>query len=91
MFSLILVLTVASPVSPLAEPAGANDAVPDLRPGMTGEQVRRLLGPPGRVSRQGVLMLSLEQWHYGPPHRLRLGFAQPRGRHPSLTVIRSQP
>jgi hypothetical protein len=56
---------------------------------MTGEQVRGLIGPPGRISRQILAHRQMEQWHYDQPHHLRLTFDSPRGQSPRLLSIRS--
>lgn len=60
----------------------------ELKVGISPERAKELLGPPVRVSRQVLLLRSLEQWHYGPPHQVRLTFEQPRGQKPVLTSYR---
>ncbi len=62
-----------------------------LRLGLDPEQVRALLGRPGRVSRQIFSHHALEQWSYGSPHHVRLDFDCPRGQKPRLVNFRSNP
>jgi hypothetical protein len=59
-------------------------AVEHLRPGMTPEQVREVLGPPRRIGRQIFYQRYLEQWVYDTPRPLRLEFDCRRGQAPSL-------
>jgi hypothetical protein len=57
-----------------------------LRNGMEPGEARKVLGEPARVSRQIFAHRTLEQWHYGPPHSLRLVFDCPRGQKPGLLL-----
>jgi hypothetical protein len=68
-------------------PAKADNPPADpkaLRKGMEPEEVRKVLGEPARISRQVFSHRALQQWHYGPPHQLRLVFDCPRGQKPAL-------
>lgn len=64
---------------------------PDLSAGMRPQEVSARLGAPTRVSRQVFAHRCLEQWHYGPPHNLRLEFDCPRGQVPRLLGPPSRP
>lgn len=72
----------------LAWPAAPPDAKPELPLGLSPEQVRARLGQPGRVARVVTAHRTVEQWHYGPPHGLRLVFECPRGQSPRLARVR---
>ncbi len=86
----LLVLAAASTSLARYRPAQADNPAPGpdaLRKGMDPEQVRKILGEPARVSRQIIAHRTLEQWHYGAPHYLRLVFDCPRGDKPTLVQI----
>jgi len=55
--------------------------------GQEPDVVRKILGPPSRISRQILSHRALEQWYYGPPHHLRLVFDCPRGLKPRVVQI----
>jgi hypothetical protein len=58
-----------------------------LRPGMTIQQVRDLLGDPRRIARQVLYQRYLEQWVYESPLPLRLEFDCRRGQPPALLPL----
>jgi hypothetical protein len=60
-----------------------------IRLGSSPEEVKLRLGAPGRVSRQIYQLRCQEQWHFGPPHRLRVTFDCPRGQKPRVTKVHS--
>lgn len=55
--------------------------------GDKAEHVRQLLGRPQRVSRQVLFLRTIEQWHYGMPHQVRLTFEAPRGQQAHLVSV----
>ncbi len=61
-----------------------TQAVEKLRPGMSLDQVRDILGPPRRIARQILYQRYLEQWVYESPLLLRLEFDCRRGQRPVL-------
>jgi hypothetical protein len=63
------------------EPA---DSFAKLEPGMTAEQVRRLVRNPKRIARQILYHRHLEQWIYDHPSPARLHFDCRRGEKPQL-------
>jgi hypothetical protein len=91
---LALALLLAPPAALFALP-GAGRAPADwpagLRPDQSPGEVTRLLGAPGRISRQVVAHRAVEQWHYGPPHSLRLTFECLRGQRPRLQSVHPLP
>ncbi len=70
-----------------APPAEQGHA-PNLRPGLSPEQVVARLGQPQHVCRQILAHRYLEQWLYHHPHFLRLEFHCPRGEKPQLQTWR---
>jgi hypothetical protein len=87
--AVLLVLASMTLVVPAEEPKGPGGsdwkkAATQLRPGMTAEEVRSLLGPPRRTARQLLYQRYLEQWLYEEPVRLRLDFDCRRGQPPLL-------
>ncbi len=70
---------------------GPKDVRAQLRPGLSPEQVRRLLGPPHQVAREVLAHRRLEQWLYFQPHFLRLELTFPRGERPQLLAVRPLP
>lgn len=68
-------------------PAAGPGLPPEVRPGLSEEEVRKRLGPPPRVSRQLVAHRCLERWHYPAPVGLRLTFDCPRGKPAVLTAV----
>jgi hypothetical protein len=60
-----------------------------LRLGLQMEEVRAILGPPLRKSRQIYSHRAREQWVYGLPRNLRLVFDCKRGEKPLLRHIHS--
>jgi hypothetical protein len=77
-----LLLALFSSTAP-SQPAPAA-----VRVGDSAEMVKKQLGKPLRISRQVLFLRSLEQWHYGPPHSLRLELEAERGRTPRVTIVR---
>jgi hypothetical protein len=75
-----IALTRLVPVRAENPPEGPNA----LRKGMEPEEAMKVLGEPMRTSRQIFAHRTLEQWHYGPPHSVRLVFDCPRGLKPAL-------
>jgi hypothetical protein len=82
-----IVLLLALALSPFV--AAQQKPKNDLPAGLSPDQVRARLGPPARVGRQLLAQRSVEHWHYGPPHNLRLTFDCPRGQTPRL--VRTRP
>lgn len=60
-----------------------------LRPGLTPEQVRNLLGPPTRVARQILYHRYFEQWFYDRPFNVRVEFECRRGQEPQIQSVRA--
>lgn len=97
LLALLVTLSPCHPVtwsSAAAEPPpkvwteeDRTRAVERLRPGMTTEQVRQVLGPPRRIGRQIFYQRYLEQWVYDAPLPLRLEFDCRRGQLPSLLPL----
>jgi hypothetical protein len=58
-----------------------------LKPGLTPEQVRRMVGAPKHVARQILYHRYREQWIYDAPTPVRLTFDCPRGQKPQLLLI----
>jgi hypothetical protein len=55
----------------------------------TQEEVRRLLGPPGRISWQVLYRHQIEQWIYEDPAPLRINFDCAKGLEPQLVNVHS--
>ncbi len=68
------------------DPPGAADLT-KLRPGMTQDEVRRLLGPPRRTARQILYRRYLEQWVYDGPGAVRIEFDCVRGKEPQILTV----
>jgi hypothetical protein len=85
----LVFLTLSLAPGPLARP----DPPPSktLHVGLSDQEVRRRVGPPGKTSRQILLHRSIEQWHYDAPRHLRLTFDCERGRKPTLRHIDPAP
>lgn len=62
----------------------APQAAPVVRPGMSGEDARALLGEPLAVSRQILAHRAVEQWHY---KALRIEVDCPRGLKPRVVSV----
>lgn len=91
---MALALLLVPSVGLLACAAGGPAAPPwpaGLRPGQSPGEVSKVLGTPARTSRQVVAHRCVEQWHYAPPHSLRLTFECLRGQRPRLQSVRSLP
>jgi hypothetical protein len=58
-----------------------------LRPGMTQDEVRRLLGPPKRMARQILYRRYLEQWVYEGANPVRIEFDCVRGKEPQILTV----
>lgn len=58
-----------------------------LEPGLSPEQVRRLIGDPRHTGRQILYHRCLEQWLYEGSFSLRLEFDWPRGQEPRLQSV----
>jgi hypothetical protein len=58
-----------------------------LHPGMSQDEVRRLLGPPKRVARQILYRRYLEQWVYEGPNAVRIEFDCVRGKEPQILTV----
>lgn len=58
-----------------------------VEPGLSPDQVRRLIGAPRATSRQVLYHRCLEQWLYAPPFSVRLEFDCPRGQEPRLLSV----
>lgn len=83
---------VAAFALPSGEPAhGDKPAVrwpAGLRPGLTDQEVAKVLGSPNRTSRQVVAHRAVEQWHYSAPLDCTLTFEVFRGQRPRLQSVR---
>lgn len=64
-------------------------AVSKLKPGMSPQAVRLLLGSPQRIARQFFYHHGREQWIYDSPLSVRLTFDCPRGQKPQLLPPRT--
>jgi hypothetical protein len=62
-----------------------------LKAGQTQDEVRAILGPPGRVARQILHQRYLEQWVYEGACQVRLEFDCRRGQKPFLFTIQELP
>ena len=90
--SLLPWLLVIAPAFAAPFPAEPTEnQLEALRPGLSLDQVRQMLGPPQRIARQILYHRHLEQWLYDKPHLLRLEFDCPRGREGRLTTIQRSP
>ncbi len=58
-------------------------------PGLSQEEVRRLLGSPQRNSFQVVYFRQIEQWIYDQPVPAKLTFSCTKGQSPRLDVVHS--
>jgi hypothetical protein len=58
-----------------------------IQPGLSPDQVRQLLGPPGRTARQVLYHRAREQWLYDAPFSARLEFEYMRGQEPHLLSV----
>ncbi len=87
---VMLVLAAGSTILARFRPAQADNPPPgpdSVRRGMHPAKVRDILREPARISRQIISHRTLEEWHYGAPHYLRLVFDCPRGEKPTLVQI----
>jgi hypothetical protein len=76
------------PVRPGLEAELPQGIVAHLRPGMTPEQVRQVMGgSPRRAARQILYHRYLEQWLYDQPTSVRLEFDCRRGQPARLQSI----
>jgi hypothetical protein len=70
---------------------GAKEAVTEvaqrLRPGMSPEEVKKLLGPPNRMARQVLYRRYLEQWIYDGTTPLTVEFSSLKGQDPQLLGV----
>lgn len=63
-----------------------------LKPGMSPEQVRRIVGaPPKHIARQILYHRYREQWVYETSSPIRLTFDCPRGQTPQLLSVSGFP
>jgi hypothetical protein len=60
----------------------------ELRPGLTREQVRHLLGAPTRIARQILYHRYFEQWLYDAPFHVRVEFECRRGQEAQILSVR---
>lgn len=74
------------PNKPLTD-AERAERLKQVQPGLSPEQVRQLLGPPGRTARQILYRRSREQWLYDAPFAVRLEFEYVRGQEPHLQSV----
>jgi hypothetical protein len=58
-----------------------------IQPGLSPDQVRRLIGPPQRSARQILYHRAREQWLYDVPFSVRLEFEYVRGQEPHLLSV----
>jgi hypothetical protein len=79
-------LPAFEPDKPLAEPE-RTERLARVKPGMSPDQVRHLLGPPGRSARQILYHRAREQWVYEAPFSVRLEFEYIRGQEPRLLSV----
>ena len=68
-----------------SSPPGPESA--HIRPGLTGDEVRKLLGPPKRISRQILYRRYLEQWLYDVPSQLWIEFNCLKGQEPYVLTV----
>jgi len=84
--SFFVGLTPAAAPEPWAD--GERDRRGEqVRPGLSPDQVRDLLGPPQRVARQILYQRYLEQWVYDAPFDLRVEFECRRGQQPQVQSV----
>jgi hypothetical protein len=79
-------LPVFDPDKPLTEPERA-ERLNRVKPGLSPDQVRQLLGPPRRTARQILYHRAREQWVYEAPFSVRLEFEYVRGQEPHLLSV----
>ncbi len=88
---LLLVGLASAAPSPDADPPPTEvdraQRLAAVEPGLSPEQVRRLIGAPHNVSRQILYHRCLEQWLYASPYSVRLDFDCPRGQEPRLLSV----
>ena len=80
------VLPSFDPDKPLTD-AERSDRLKRVQPGLSPDQVRHLLGPPGRSARQILYHRAREQWLYDAPFAVRLEFEYVRGQEPHLLGV----
>lgn len=81
----ISVLMLLVHVGAAAEPRTVAD---QIRPGMTADTVRGVMGgPPKRIARQILYRRHLELWTYETPVPLWIEFTCIRGREPCVSAI----
>jgi hypothetical protein len=79
-------LPAFDPDQPLAE-ADRTARLDRVKPGLSPDQVRHLLGPPRRSARQILYHRAREQWVYDAPFSVRLEFEYVRGQEPRLLSV----
>jgi hypothetical protein len=75
------------PAKPLSD-AERDQRIAALDPGLSPDQVRRLIGPPQHIARQILYHRCLEQWVYGQDFPVCVEFDCPRGQEPHLQSVR---
>jgi len=68
-------------------PADLMRSFAKLKPGMSPDQVREIVGPPKQIARQILYHRYREQWVYESTTPLRLTFDWPRGQLPQLLPL----
>jgi hypothetical protein len=67
----------------------ATKDLESVRVGMTATKVRKLLGPPERISRQVLYQRSVEQWSYTSPEPFLIHFDCTRSQEPIVRSVHS--
>jgi hypothetical protein len=95
LFVLVLAAWGVFPATAAVEPPPAQPPedvdLGRLRPGMTQDEVRQVLGPPQRVARQVLYRRYLEQWLYERPRPVRVEFDCVRGQPPQVLSVQPLP
>jgi hypothetical protein len=79
-------LPAFDPDKPLPE-AERAERLERVKPGLSPDQVRHLLGPPRSSARQILYHHAREQWVFEAPFSVRLEFEYVRGQEPRLLSV----
>jgi hypothetical protein len=80
-------ISVQAPAAAADEAAQRRDLLKRLKPGLTADEVRQILGPPKRVARQILYMRYREMWTYEVPFDLLIDFDGRKGASPRLISV----
>jgi hypothetical protein len=83
-FALITAIALLLFAQPLRTEPRQLASLDSVRRGMTQAEVREILGPPRRISRQILFRRHLEQWHFDDPSGW-VQFDCPRGEEAIVT------